>query len=110
MGGGWIYCVLDWFIYGCGWRVCGRHVFIRTFGKKEMVASQAACQVVLHFLKVVVFVYLGFQLSEWWGLLALLIVMTILGSFVGTRILEKIPQSFFLKFFKTIVIILSFKL
>lgn len=78
--------------------------------KKMMVATQAACQCLVHFAKVVVFIYLGFQLGPWMGLLFLLIFTTLAGSYVGTRLLDKIPQALFLKIFKALIVLLSLRL
>ncbi len=78
--------------------------------KKMMVATQAVCQSIVHLAKVLVFVYLGFELGPWVGLLFGLIFTTLAGSFVGTRILEKIPQQMFLKIFRGLIVILSLRL
>jgi uncharacterized membrane protein YfcA len=78
--------------------------------KKELVATQAACQSILHILKVIVFLYLGFQIFDWLGLIVIMLITTVLGSFVGTKILDKVPQKYFMVFFKSLVILLSLKL
>jgi uncharacterized protein len=82
----------------------------KSLEKKMMVATQAACQSILHFFKVVIFIYLGFELGPWLGLLSGLIFTTLAGSYVGTRILDKIPQALFLKIFKALIVILALRL
>lgn len=78
--------------------------------KKEMVATQAACQAILHLAKIIIFTGLGFSLFEWWQFLVLILAATIVGTYWGTKILDKIPQELFLKIFKTLLILLACRL
>lgn len=80
------------------------------FEKRVLVATQAMCQTLLHFSKIIVFTFIGFKLLDWWPLLALMIMTTTLGSMVGVRILEKVPQELFIKILKTLVVLLALKL
>lgn len=80
------------------------------FEKRRMIATQAVCQVVVHLAKIVVFVYLGFKILPWLPLIVLMTVVSTAGSFVGTRILEKIPQELFLRIFKGLIVILALRL
>jgi hypothetical protein len=57
-----------------------------------------------------VFVYLGFSYGGWWGLLALLFISILAGTFLGTKILNKIPQDLFMVVFKSLLVILSLRL
>lgn len=82
----------------------------KNLDKREIVSTQAACQMLVHIAKVIVFIYLGFQIGPWLLLLAGLIFTTLAGSYVGTRILDKIPQALFLKLFKGVIIILCLRL
>lgn len=78
--------------------------------KRKMIATQAACQVITHFSKIAVFIYLGFKLGPWLFLILLMTLVTTAGSYIGTRVLEKIPQAIFLKIFKALIIVLSLRL
>ncbi|MEK6555114.1 MAG: sulfite exporter TauE/SafE family protein [Bdellovibrionota bacterium] len=78
--------------------------------KKMMVGTQAVCQALVHLAKIVVFVYLGFHIGPWLGLLSGLIFTTLAGSFFGTRILDKIPQDLFVTIFRMVIIILATRL
>lgn len=78
--------------------------------KKMMVATQAICQSLVHLSKILVFVYLGFELGPWMGLFLALIVMTIIGTYLGTRLLDRIPQALFLRIFRTLIIVLAIRL
>jgi uncharacterized protein len=78
--------------------------------KKMMIATQAVCQVIVHAAKIAVFLYLGFKLGPWVFLIALMVFVTVAGSYVGTRILNKIPQELFMKIFKGLIILLALRL
>ena len=107
---GFVSSFLGLFIGAVGVLVGAVFMTEKNLDKKMMVASQAACQTLVHFAKVVVFVYLGFQVGPWMGLLFGLILTTLAGSYVGTRILDRIPQALFLKIFKGLIVILSLRL
>jgi uncharacterized membrane protein YfcA len=74
------------------------------------VATQAVCQTLTHLSKIIVFTYIGFQFFDWWMVLLFMLAATIAGSFVGVKILEKIPQAAFIKILKGIVVILAARL
>lgn len=78
--------------------------------KKVMISTQAACQAALHFAKVIVFMGLGFVLKEWWLLLIGGIIMTYMGSWVGTKILDKIPEKIFRKILIVLITVLAGRL
>lgn len=82
----------------------------KNLDKRVIVSTQGACQSLVHIAKVIVFVYLGFQIGPWIWLLSGLIFTTLAGSYVGTRILDRIPQALFLKLFKGVIIILCLRL
>lgn len=78
--------------------------------KNEMVATMASVQTLTHFAKFVVFVALGFQLTPWLYLLSGTFVFTVAGTWTGTKILNKIPESLFRKLLIAVVILLSLRL
>jgi uncharacterized membrane protein YfcA len=78
--------------------------------KKTMIATQALCQSLLHFSKVMVFVYMGFSISPWLSLLAGTLLATSAGSWVGAQILEKIPEKIFRTILTVIVAALALRL
>jgi uncharacterized protein len=78
--------------------------------KREMISTQATCQTVLHLAKVLVFVSLGFAIGPWLSLLAGALLMTYFGSWVGTRILDKIPEKIFRKVLTVVVAFLACRL
>lgn len=78
--------------------------------KKELISTQALCQSVLHFTKVLVFVYLGFSLTPWLPLLAGTLICTSAGSWVGTKILDLIPEDIFRKILTAVITLLALRL
>jgi len=78
--------------------------------KKVMVATQAICQVAVHFAKVVVFMTLGFAIQPWLLLLAGTFLMTFIGSWAGTRVLDKIPEVMFRRLVTVVIVLLAVRL
>ena len=78
--------------------------------KREMVSTQAILQSVIHMAKVFVFSLLGFVLSEWVLLIAGAVICAYAGTFVGTKVLDLIPQKLFHNIMTSVVLILSSKL
>lgn len=78
--------------------------------KRELISTQALCQAALHTAKVIVFVYLGFVITPWLTLLVGTILLTSIGSWIGTRVLEFIPEKTFRLAFKLLVAALAIRL
>ncbi len=78
--------------------------------KRTLVATHAACNVIQHGLKVLVFGYLGFNFADWLPLLAAMIVSGLLGTWMGTRLLEKVPEDWFKVILKWLLTILALDL
>lgn len=64
--------------------------------KRQLIATHAACQTVQHFLKIFAFTALGFAFADWLPLIAAMILSGFLGTVAGTRLLEKLPERWFL--------------
>lgn len=75
----------------------------KRMNKKELISTQALCQAALHTAKVLVFVSLGFVIAPWISLLIGTILFTIVGGWLGTQILEFIPEKIF-RFVLTLVV------
>jgi len=63
--------------------------------RQELIGTQAACVLTQHFLKVIVFVWLGVAIQEWLGLIILMILVGFVGTWAGTRLLNAIPEHLF---------------
>jgi uncharacterized protein len=78
--------------------------------KKTLVASHAACMSIQHALKVAAFGYLGFAFQDWLPLIAAMIGAGFLGTWYGTKLLEKLPEALFQKILKGLLTILALDL
>ena len=77
--------------------------FLRDDVKENVIATKAACQLWLHFGKIPAFISLGFDYTGHLGLLSLLVVAVIAGTYVGKALLGKMSERFFLGIFQTVL-------
>mgnify|MGYP006285372013 CR=1 FL=1 len=77
--------------------------------KNKVVATSAALMSISHILKVVVFIYFGFVFFDYIELLLVMIVGAILGSYVGTRLRDKVEGKRFVKILKVLLTLLVIK-
>ena len=63
----------------------------------------------VHFTKIPVFLYLGFDYLEYWSLILVLFVTAMIGTYSGLKVLDRISQELFLKIFKVILLAVSLK-
>lgn len=75
----------------------------------EIIANKSFFQMFIHLAKIPVFLYLGFDYVEYWFLILILFITAILGTFTGLKILDRISQVVFQKFFKIILFAVSLK-
>jgi uncharacterized protein len=78
--------------------------------KKTLVASHAACMAIQHALKVAAFSYLGFAFREWLPLIAAMIIAGFMGTWLGTKLLDKLPEALFQKILRGILTIVALDL
>jgi uncharacterized protein len=78
--------------------------------KRGLVASHAACMCIQHGLKVVAFGWLGFNFADWLPLMAAMIASGFLGTWMGTRLLEKMPEELFKTVLKWLLTVLALDL
>ena len=78
--------------------------------KDKVVATGALLMSITHFLKVVVFVYFGFLFFDYIGIIACMIFGAILGSYVGTKLRDKIDGKKFAIILKVMLTILAINL
>ena len=72
--------------------------------RTTLVASNAACMVIQHCLKIIVFATLGFSFSPYLSLIGLMIFSGLIGTIIGKRVLLKVDEK---KFKMAINIVLS---
>jgi uncharacterized protein len=78
--------------------------------KRGLVASHAACMCIQHGLKVIAFGWLGFNFADWLPLMAAMIASGFLGTWMGTRLLEKLPEDVFRTILKWLLTVLALDL
>lgn len=78
--------------------------------KEQVVATKAAIQTVGHLAKIPAFVSVGFAYREYTGLLLPLVAATLLGTWVGTRLLARLGGTQFRVAFEVVLGLLGLKL
>ncbi len=79
-------------------------------GRHGVVATHAACMTVQHGLKVGAFAALGFPFLPWLPFLFAMIGVGFLGTLVGRRILDLVPDSRFALAFRILLTLLALRL
>lgn len=78
--------------------------------KRQLIATHAACTTIQHLLKVFAFGALGFAFADWLPLIAAMIVSGFAGTMAGTKLLERLPERWFLAAIKAILTIVGIDL
>lgn len=87
-------------------------IFAQIFAgdRKALVATHAAGMTVQHALKIVVFGLAGFAFAAWLPLIAAMVVPGFLGTVYGTRMLDRIDEESFRKWFRIGITLLALDL
>ena len=80
------------------------------YGRDRTVSTHAACMTIQHLLKVIAFGFLGFVLTQWLVLVATMIVSGLLGTWMGRRLLQRLPEQAFRQIFKAVLTVLAVRL
>jgi uncharacterized membrane protein YfcA len=78
--------------------------------KRQLIATHAACTMIQHLLKVFAFGALGFSFQDWLPLIAAMIASGFIGTLAGTRLLERMPERWFLITIKTVLTLVGLDL
>jgi len=76
-------------------------------GRMTKVATHAACMVMQHGLKILVFGILGFAYTEWAALITLIVICGFAGTVVGTHFLRRMPEETFKHGFNGVLTIVA---
>lgn len=68
--------------------------------RKALVATHAAVMVIQHGLKIIVFGLAGFVFWDWIGLVAAMVASGFLGTVYGTKMLDRLDETQFRRWFK----------
>ena len=75
-----------------------------------LIGTKAACQMLGHLAKLVVFGIAGFAFQEWLPLLAVLCVCVIVGTWAGSRLLTHVSEVWFVRTYKTVLTLIALRL
>ena len=79
-------------------------------GRQALVGTKAVCQLLGHLTKAVVFGAAGFAYGQWGTPLALLCATGVAGTWVGSRILDRVDEQRFTILYKTVLTAIALKL
>ncbi|MCP5039884.1 MAG: sulfite exporter TauE/SafE family protein [bacterium] len=68
-----------------------------------LIGTKAACQTVSHLAKILIFGVVGFVFSDYLTLLVALCIGVILGTIVGSRILHRVNETWFVRLYKGVL-------
>jgi uncharacterized membrane protein YfcA len=75
-----------------------------------LIGTKAACQSFGHLAKLVVFGVAGFAFAEWLILLVLLSACVVVGTWLGSRLLERVDEVWFVRIYKTALTLIAARL
>ena len=76
----------------------------------ELIGSKAAAQMGSHIAKIIVFGFVGFSYASWGGLLTILCLAVVLGTWLGTRVLGKVDEVWFVRIYRFVLTIVALRL
>lgn len=100
---------LSMFVGATGPLVAGV-VHRQNYDKHSITATFATCMSFQHLLKMVVFSLVGFTFWQWLPLIIMMILGGMLGTWLGLKMLNKIPAGHFKVIFKTVITLLALRL
>lgn len=75
-----------------------------------LVVNTAVYMSLNHMLRAAAFGLMGFSLVRWWPLLLGMVVASVAGSWLGTRLRQYLPQANFLRWFRVLVTLLALRM
>lgn len=78
--------------------------------KMRITATLATCMTIQHGLKAFVFLIVGFSFSQWVGVIVAMVASGALGTFVGLKMLKRVPNGAFVWLFKVVITLLAIRL
>ncbi len=77
------------------------------YTKQPLIATHSVCMVFQHGLKILVFGALGFAFAQWAPMLIAMVASGSVGTYVGTRLLDNLPDKIFKLGFRVTMLLLS---
>jgi len=81
-----------------------------SLSRQALVGSKAACQALGHAAKIAIFGLVGFAFREYALPLSLLCVAVILGTWLGSQLLERVSERRFVQIYKTALTLIAIRL
>lgn len=78
--------------------------------RQQIVGTKAACQALGHLAKVAVFGVVGFAFLPELPLLALLSALTVAGTWLGSRLLDRVSERAFVRLYKAVLTLIALRL
>jgi uncharacterized membrane protein YfcA len=78
--------------------------------KEEVIATKAFQQIIVHLLKIPLFLSLDFSYIEHWDYLSVLCIGALVGTFLGVKLLHKVDEKIFKILFKSVLFIAAIRL
>ncbi len=78
--------------------------------KEEIIATKAAQQILLHLVKIPLFISLGFQYFAHIPTIAVMTASAVLGTYLGVNILKRIDEQFFKIIFRSVLFLTALRL
>jgi uncharacterized membrane protein YfcA len=93
--------------FGATGPIAAAFVATRGLVKNALVATHAAAMVLQHGFKIGAFGAAGFSYAGWLPLLALIVAAGFAGTLLGTRLLNEMPDRWFERGFKVVMVLLA---
>jgi uncharacterized membrane protein YfcA len=78
--------------------------------RRALVGTKAACQAAGHLAKLVAFGVAGFAFAAWLIPLAILSGMVVVGTWLGSRILDHVSEIWFTRLYRTVLTLIAVRL
>lgn len=101
--------LVSMFVGATGPLVAG-FVHRQSYDKLEATSTFATCMSLQHCLKMLVFTLIGFSFWQWLPLVLLMILGGLLGTWLGLKMLNKIPPQHFKQVFRFIITLMAVRL
>lgn len=78
--------------------------------RQSLVGTKAACQATGHAVKIGVFGVAGFAFAPYLAPLALLSLMVVAGTWIGSRLLERVSELWFTRLYRAVLTLIALRL
>ncbi len=76
----------------------------------QLIGTKAASQMLGHIAKLIVYGVAGFAYAEWLGVLGILAACVVAGTWIGSQVLERVNEQWFVRIYKTVLTLIAIRL